>query len=129
MLTQDACKFFGDAQGVYSSYGGVVLGREEGDRIAQALGSKGKGCILQNHGLLTVGQTVDEAAFLFTSMEKSCHVQLLAEAAASQRLPKVLITDEEAQFNFDVESDPEVCYCEFQVYYDLEEQLSNRGFE
>lgn len=129
MLTQDACKFFGHAQGVYNNHGGVVLGTEEGDRIAQALGPKGKGCILQNHGLLTVGQTVDEAAFLFTSMERSCHVQLLAEAACSAGLPKALIPLEEAQFNFDVESDPEVCYCEFQVYYDLEEQLSSGGFE
>lgn len=128
MLTQDACKFFGDAQGVYNGYGGVVMGSEEGDRIAQALGPKGKGCILRNHGLLTVGKTVDEAAFLYTSMEKSCHVQLLAESAASHGLPKILITDEEAKFNFDVESDPEVCYCEFQVYYDLEKHFSNGGF-
>lgn len=130
MLTQDACKFHGAAHGVYNSYGGVVLGSEEGDRIAQALGPLGKGCILRNHGLLTVGQTVDEAAFLFTSMEKSCRVQLLADSVAkSAGIPKVLISDEEAKFNFDVESDPEVCYCEFQVYYDLEEQQAVGGFE
>ena len=129
MLTQDACKFHGPAQAVYNSYGGVVLGSEEGDRIAAALGLKGKGCILRNHGILTVGQTVDEAAWLFTSMEKSCRVQLLAEAAAASGIPKVLITDEEAQYNFDVESDPEVCYCEFQVYYQYEERLSKGDFK
>ncbi|EXK79647.1 hypothetical protein FOQG_15782 [Fusarium oxysporum f. sp. raphani 54005] len=130
MLTQDACKFYGSAQGVYNGYGGVVLGSEEGDRIAQALGPFGKGCILRNHGLLTVGQTVDEAGFLFTSMETSCRVQLLADAAAkSAGIPKVLISDEEAKFNFDVEGDPEVCYCEFQVYYNLEEQLGVGGFD
>ncbi|KAL6410616.1 aldolase [Ilyonectria robusta] len=129
MLTQDSCKFRGDAHSVYNSYGGVVLGSEEGDRIAEALGPKGKGCILRNHGLLTVGKTVDEAAFLFTSMEASCRVQLLAEAAAANGSPKVLITDEEANFNFDVESDPEICYCEFQVYYDLEDELSNGSFK
>ncbi|KAJ4307950.1 hypothetical protein N0V84_012389, partial [Fusarium piperis] len=49
MLTQDACKFRGDAHSVYNSYGGVVLGSEEGDRIAAALGPRGKGCILRNH--------------------------------------------------------------------------------
>ncbi|PKS08773.1 hypothetical protein jhhlp_004826 [Lomentospora prolificans] len=129
MLTQDACKFFGPAQAVYNSYGGVVLAAEEGERIAEALGPSGKGCILRNHGLLTVGQTVDEAAWLFTSMERSCRVQLLANMAASQGCPKVLITDEEAKFNFDVESDPEVCYCEFQVYYQLEERLSGGDFK
>ncbi|KAK8015197.1 hypothetical protein PG990_008493 [Apiospora arundinis] len=30
MLTQDACKFLGDAHAVYDAYGGVVLGAEEG---------------------------------------------------------------------------------------------------
>lgn len=129
MLTQDACKFRGDAHSVYNSYGGVVLGSEEGDRIAAALGPRGKGCILRNHGILTVGQTVDEAAWLYTSMENTCRVQLLAEAAAANGVPKVLITDEEANFNFDVESDPEICYCEFQVYYDLEDELSNGDFK
>jgi hypothetical protein len=48
-------------------------------------------------------------------------VQLLADAAGGK---KVLIEDEEADFNFDVESDPEVCYCEFQVYYELEEEMN-----
>ena len=125
MLTQDACKFFGDAHAVYDAYGGVVLGSEEGERIAAALGPSGKACILRNHGLLTVGKTVDEAAFLFTSMENSCRVQLLADAAAAGNgYPKILITDEEAKFNSDVEGDPEICYCEFQVYYDLEEHLN-----
>ncbi|WKT40435.1 Class II aldolase/adducin N-terminal [Fusarium oxysporum f. sp. vasinfectum] len=99
------------------------------DRIAAAMGPKGKGCILRNHGILTVGQTVDEAAWLYTSMENSCRVQLLAEAAAANGMPKVLIEDEEANFNFDVESDPEICYCEFQVYYDLEDEMSNGAFK
>jgi ribulose-5-phosphate 4-epimerase/fuculose-1-phosphate aldolase len=129
MLTQDVCKFYGEAHSVYNSYGGVVLGPEEGDRIAEALGSKGKGCILRNHGLLTVGQTVDEAAFLYKSMETNCHVQLLAEAAAANGIPKVLITDEEAIFNFNLESDPEICYCEFQVYYQYEDHHTKGEFK
>jgi ribulose-5-phosphate 4-epimerase/fuculose-1-phosphate aldolase len=37
--------------------------------------------ILQNHGLLTVGETVHEAAWWFISMERTCQSQLLAEAA------------------------------------------------
>ena len=80
MLTQDACKFH-NAHSVYNSYGGVVLASEEGAQIARALGPTHKACILRNHGLLTVGKTVDEAAFLFTSMEHACQGQLLAEAA------------------------------------------------
>lgn len=37
--------------------------------------------MLQNHGLLTVGKTVEEAVFWFVSMEKCCQAQLLADAA------------------------------------------------
>ena len=122
MLTQDTCKFYGSAQAVYDSYGGVVLAAEEGERIAAALGNAKLG-FLRNHGLITVGKTVDEAAFLFTSAERSCRVQLLAEAAAANGVQKVLISDEEAAYNFKMESDYETCYCEFQVYYQLEEAL------
>ena len=43
---------------------------EEGKRIAHALGEH-KAAILRNHGLLTVGHTVDEAAWWFITMERS----------------------------------------------------------
>jgi ribulose-5-phosphate 4-epimerase/fuculose-1-phosphate aldolase len=78
-LTQDACAFYGD-HSVFDDYTGVVLDVEEGKRIAHTLGGA-KACILRNHGLLTVGQTVDEAAWWFITMDRSCHVQLMAEAA------------------------------------------------
>jgi ribulose-5-phosphate 4-epimerase/fuculose-1-phosphate aldolase len=78
-LTQDACAFYGDHV-VFGQYAGAVLELEEGKRIAHALGSC-KAAILANHGLLTVGQTVDEAAWWFITMERTCQAQLLAEAA------------------------------------------------
>jgi ribulose-5-phosphate 4-epimerase/fuculose-1-phosphate aldolase len=78
-LTQDACAFYDD-HALFDDFTGVVLDVEEGKRIAHALG-EGKACILRNHGLLTVGATVDEAAWWFITMERSCHVQLLADAA------------------------------------------------
>ena len=40
----------------------------------------------QNHGPFTVGQTVEEAASWFVSMDRSCHAQLLAEAAGTPTL-------------------------------------------
>jgi ribulose-5-phosphate 4-epimerase/fuculose-1-phosphate aldolase len=129
MLTQDVCKFYGDAHAVYNAYGGVVLGAEEGERIAEALGPNGKACILRNHGLITAGQTVDEAAWLYTAMEKACRVQLLAEAAAANGIEKMPISDEDAKFNFDVEGESEYCYAEFQGYYKLEERLTNGEFK
>ncbi len=82
-LTQDACAFYGD-HAVFEDYTGVVLDLSEGDRIANALGDN-KAVILQNHGLLTVGQSVDEACWWFVTMERSCQAQLLAEAAGTPR--------------------------------------------
>jgi ribulose-5-phosphate 4-epimerase/fuculose-1-phosphate aldolase len=78
-LTQDACAFYQD-HGLFADYTGVVYDTSEGDRIAKALGDY-KAVILQNHGLLTVGNTVDEAAWFFISMDRCAQSQLLAEAA------------------------------------------------
>jgi ribulose-5-phosphate 4-epimerase/fuculose-1-phosphate aldolase len=124
MLTQDACKFY-NAHAVYNQYGGVVLAEEEGEMIAKALGETNKGVILRNHGLLTVGGTVDEAAWLFLTMEKACEGQILAEMAAANDLKKVVINDEEASYTFRMESDVETSYAEFQAYYEYEEEMDS----
>jgi ribulose-5-phosphate 4-epimerase/fuculose-1-phosphate aldolase len=58
-----------------------VLSSEEGKNIAAALRRQGKVCILQNHGLLSVGETIDEAAYWFLCFEKCCQSQLMIEAA------------------------------------------------
>lgn len=78
-LTQDACAFYDDHV-VFDGYSGVVVELDEGKRIAAALGD-GKAAILQNHGLLTVGASVDAAAGAFVAMDRACQSQLLAEAA------------------------------------------------
>jgi ribulose-5-phosphate 4-epimerase/fuculose-1-phosphate aldolase len=78
-ITQDVCVFYQD-HGLLDDYTGVVNDVEEGKRIAAALGGH-KAVILRNHGLLTVGGTVDAAAWWFVTMERSAQVQLLAKAA------------------------------------------------
>src|SRR6267143_632397 len=78
-ITQDSCAFYED-HGLFADFTGVVYETSEGERIAKALGEK-KAVILRNHGLLTVGQSVDEAAWWFITMDRSCQAQLLAEAA------------------------------------------------
>src|SRR4051794_15813520 len=80
-ITQDSCAFYED-HALFDDFTGVVLDTEEGKRIGVALG-EGKAVILRNHGLLTVGTTVDEAAWWFITMERTCEVQLLAEAAGT----------------------------------------------
>jgi ribulose-5-phosphate 4-epimerase/fuculose-1-phosphate aldolase len=80
-LTQDSCAFYED-HGLFTDFTGVVYETSEGQRIAEALGNH-KAVILQNHGLLTVGQTVDEAAWWFITMERTCQSQLIAQAAGT----------------------------------------------
>lgn len=97
ITTQDACMFYNDLA-LYASFGGVVLAGEEGRNIADSLGSK-KAIILQNHGLLTVGETVEAAVARFLSLDSLCHVQLLADAAAAGRDQKTIaIGAQEAEF-------------------------------
>lgn len=128
MINQDVTYFYGDAQAVYPHFGGVVFTEAEGIRLAAALGPKGKGMILRNHGLITVGSTVDEAAYLFSLMDRSCEIQLMVEAAAANGIPKVYVDDEAAEYTFRMSSDPEALYWEFQP--DLEyEYAMNDSFK
>jgi ribulose-5-phosphate 4-epimerase/fuculose-1-phosphate aldolase len=83
-ITQDACAFFED-HGLYDNFGGIVYDVEEGKRVAAAVGEY-KAAILQNHGLITVGQTVAEAVWWFITMERSCQAQLIAMAAGTPKL-------------------------------------------
>lgn len=113
MINQDVCYFY-KAHSVYSDYGGIANESSEGEKIAKSLGT-GKASILMNHGLLTVGQTVDEAAFLFCLMERSCKVQLLADRTGFE---KRIVSDEEAAYNYKMASTP-VCYSFLNISYSI----------
>ncbi|MCT4355727.1 class II aldolase/adducin family protein [Streptomyces sp. Je 1-79] len=78
-ITQEACGFYQD-HALYDAYTGVAVDREEGRRIATALGPY-KAIVLRNHGLLTVGTSVDAAAWWFIAMERCARIQLAARAA------------------------------------------------
>ncbi|HEY6868853.1 MAG TPA: class II aldolase/adducin family protein [Novosphingobium sp.] len=78
-LTQDAAIFYEDHV-IFDGFSGVLDDLSEADRLARTLGAK-NAAILQNHGILTVGQTVESAAWRFIAMEDACKVQLLAEGS------------------------------------------------
>lgn len=80
-LTQDSCAFYDDHV-LFDDFTGVVLDLSEGERIAAALGDN-KAAILRNHGLLTVANTVEAAAWWYITMERTCQAQLMAEAAGT----------------------------------------------
>ncbi|MEH2392765.1 MAG: class II aldolase/adducin family protein [Nostoc sp.] len=77
-ITQDSCAFYQD-HALFDDFTGIVLETSEGKRIAQGLG-KSKAAILRNHGILTVGHSVDEAAWWYIRLEDTAKAQLLAEA-------------------------------------------------
>ena len=78
-LTQDSAAFYDD-HSLFEDFSGVVLDPSEGEKIAVALGLR-KAVILQNHGILTVGHSVEAAVWRYLAMENACQVQLLADAA------------------------------------------------
>jgi ribulose-5-phosphate 4-epimerase/fuculose-1-phosphate aldolase len=84
-ITQDACIFYEDHTVISEQGGKVVFEVAAGEEFA-SLFTTGKAAIHQNHGLFTVGTTVEAAAFWFITMDRSCQAQLLAEAAGTPKL-------------------------------------------
>ncbi|KAI5919869.1 class II aldolase and Adducin domain-containing protein [Camillea tinctor] len=128
ITTQDACAFYNDIAH-YDNFGGIVLGPEEGIRIAAALGNK-KAAILSNHGLLTCGQTVESCVFWFMSLEKCCRVQLLADAAAAGRgTETVKVSDEEAEFTYNTVGLEKIGWFNAKPAFDLMEHESGTEYK
>lgn len=110
-ITQDACSFYED-HAVFDDYTGVVLSTDEGHRIAETLQER-KALVLRNHGLLTVGHSVDEVAWWFITMDRSCQAQLAAEAVGHP----VLIDPEVARLTYSQVGSPYMGWFSFQSLY------------
>ena len=80
-ISQDSC-FFYEQHVLFEDFTGIVLDTSEGERIAAALGDK-RAAILKNHGILTVGKSVESAIAGYVAFENACQTQLLAEAAGT----------------------------------------------
>ena len=70
---------------LFDEFDGVVLAKQEGDRIAEALG-RNRGILLKNHGLLVVGNSVRMGCIGTLTLETVCEVQLKAMAAGELQL-------------------------------------------
>ncbi|EEH44563.1 uncharacterized protein PADG_00852 [Paracoccidioides brasiliensis Pb18] len=124
IITQDSCAFHKD-HAVYQQFKGVVLAKEEGRNIANALGNK-KAALLQNHGLLTVGKTIEEAVFWFVSLEKCCQSQLMADAAAGGRGGATIkINDEDALYTYKTIGSPGAGYFNAKPLFDVIHKETN----
>lgn len=125
MITQDICDLYG-VLAVDTEYAGIVTAEQEGRQIAKALGPKGKAALLINHGIITVGQTVDEASFLLGLVERSCEIQLKVEAACAgnPNLKKSIIPHELAMNNYKMAGEKHWLYEEAQPDIQLEIELA-----
>ncbi|MEW6642451.1 MAG: aldolase [Pseudomonadota bacterium] len=74
-MFQDQCAYLPD-------WPGLPIGDEEGIVISAALGDK-KTILLANHGLITTGNSIEEAAYLAFFFERAAALQLTAAAAGT----------------------------------------------
>lgn len=112
-ITQDACAVYEQHAVHRDGAGAVVVEEEAGRQLAAGLGPH-KAVIHQNHGIFTVGGSVDEAAWWFISMERSAQAQLLAEAAGTPHL----IDPESARYTRDQTGFPLAGWFSFQPLWD-----------
>lgn len=78
-ISQESCIFFED-HALFDDEEVQIQSTEAGGRIASALGDN-RAIILRNHGLLSVGDRVDEAVGGFVHMERVAEVHMKARDA------------------------------------------------
>ena len=81
----------------YHDFEGPAMRLDERERLVASLGVENQALILRNHGLLTIGETIPEAFIRFWRLNRSCEIQLAAQAT-KLRLPP-----------------PEVCEASYQM--------------
>jgi ribulose-5-phosphate 4-epimerase/fuculose-1-phosphate aldolase len=64
----------------YHDFEGPSMRLDERGRLVKSLGSQ-SALILRNHGLLTVGRTIPDAFIRFWRLNRSCEIQLAAQAS------------------------------------------------
>ena len=79
-ISQESCAFFEDHE-IFDDEEVNISSTDGGKRIAAAIGAA-RAVILRNHGLLTVGATIDSAVGFFLLMERCAEVQVKAPDGA-----------------------------------------------
>jgi len=92
MAHQNALRFH-DAIAYDDKYNGLALSRDEGDRMADALGSA-RIMFLANHGVIALGPDLAQAFDDLYYVERAAEMQVLA---LSTGRPLRLVTDEVAR--------------------------------
>jgi ribulose-5-phosphate 4-epimerase/fuculose-1-phosphate aldolase len=79
----------------YHEFEGPSMRIDERERLVRSIGSHSS-VILRNHGLLTIGETIPEAFIRFWRLNRSCEVQLAAQAA-KLRIPSKEVCEQSYQ--------------------------------
>ncbi|XP_070780368.1 alpha-adducin isoform X2 [Enoplosus armatus] len=66
----------------YHDYHGILVDEEESTLIQKNLGPNSKVLILRNHGLVSVGETVEEAFYYIHNLVTACEIQVRTLASA-----------------------------------------------
>ncbi|XP_041081876.1 alpha-adducin-like isoform X7 [Polyodon spathula] len=66
----------------YHDYQGILVDEEEKVLIQKNLGPRSKVLILRNHGLVSVGETVEEAFYYIHNLVTACEIQVRTLASA-----------------------------------------------
>uniref|UniRef100_A0A8C8D2W9 Alpha-adducin n=1 Tax=Oncorhynchus tshawytscha TaxID=74940 RepID=A0A8C8D2W9_ONCTS len=66
----------------YHDYHGILIDEEENVLIQKNLGPTSKVLILRNHGLVSVGETVEEAFYYIHNLVTACEIQVRTLASA-----------------------------------------------
>uniref|UniRef100_U3F9E1 Alpha-adducin n=1 Tax=Micrurus fulvius TaxID=8637 RepID=U3F9E1_MICFL len=66
----------------YHDYHGILVNEEEKALIQKNLGPKSKVLILRNHGLVSVGESVEEAFYYIHNLVVACEIQVRTLASA-----------------------------------------------
>ncbi|XP_037402110.1 alpha-adducin isoform X5 [Pygocentrus nattereri] len=66
----------------YHDYHGILVDEEENILIQKNLGPTSKVLILRNHGLVSVGETVEEAFYYIHNLVRACEIQVRTLASA-----------------------------------------------
>ncbi|XP_053195631.1 alpha-adducin isoform X2 [Scomber japonicus] len=66
----------------YHDYHGILVDEEETAIIQRSLGPTSKVLILRNHGLVSVGETVEEAFYYIHNLVTACEIQVRTLASA-----------------------------------------------
>ncbi len=84
-------------------YGGLASGEEEGTRIGSAISEGQIAVLLDNHGVMIIGEDVPQAWFRLYFFERAAQVQVLAQSTGDELVRMTDGVAQQAQAFFDSE--------------------------